>query len=290
VKVLLIGGTGFTGAYVAPRLLDAGMEVTCLVRPGSDRSQLPCDRVRLAVGSMDDQGSLTAAMRGHQLLICIASIGFGHAPNLVTAARAAGIDRALFVSTTAIFTQLNAKSKAIRIAGERAISESDVPYTILRPTMIYGSARDRNMARLIRYLLRWPIVLVAGSGDRLQQPIYVDDVAQAVVDAVSTDRTIGHAYNIAGAAPLTFNNVIDTIAALLGRRIHKLHMPVAPIVATLRTVERLRLPLPLKAEQVLRLNEDKAFPWDEAARDFGFSPRTFAEGISREIHEITAGR
>src|SRR5205814_8821341 len=108
----------------------------------------------------------------------------GHAPALVATARAAGIERAVFISTTAIFTALNAPSKAVRVAAEKTIGESGLRATILRPTMIYGSARDRNMARLIRYLRRWPVIAVAGSGVHLQQPIYVDDVARAVADAL----------------------------------------------------------------------------------------------------------
>jgi nucleoside-diphosphate-sugar epimerase len=285
MKALLIGGTGFTGSYVAPRLVAAGYEVTALVRPASRSSTLPAEVLRVA-GTMEDAASLAHATAGCDLLVCIASIGFGHAPGIIAAAHASGIRRALFISTTAIFTGLNASSKAVRMDAEKAIGDSGLDFTILRPTMIYGSARDRNMVRLIRMIERYPIIPVAGSGKRLQQPIYVDDVARAVVDALATTRTIGHAYNIAGAEPLTLNEVIDTIARILKRRVRKVHIPVGGLATTLRLFERARIRLPIKAEQVLRLGEDKAFSYDEARRDFGFATRSFADGIALEIASL----
>lgn len=284
MRALVIGATGFTGSRVVPLLL-GDYDVTCLVRPGSDASRLPVSTRRLT-GSMDDRASLFEAMRGNEVLVCIASIGFGHAPALVAAARSAGIRRALFISTTAIFTSLNAGSKRARVAAEESIATSGIDWTVLRPTMIYGAAGDRNMERLIRYMQRWPVILVAGNGEHLQQPVHVDDVARAVADALRSPGTAGHAYNVSGAEPVTFNELIDTTARLLGRRVRKLHVPLRPAVALLRTFERAHLRLPIRAEQIERLNEDKAFPHHEAVRDFGFVTRTFAEGIAAEISAL----
>ena len=73
---------------------------------------------------------------------------------------------------------MNAKSKKVRLAAENTIETSGLKYTILRPTMIYGSPRDRNMWRLIRFMRYSPIVPIFGDGNYLQQPIFVGDVAQ----------------------------------------------------------------------------------------------------------------
>ncbi|HQX18073.1 MAG TPA: NAD-dependent epimerase/dehydratase family protein, partial [Anaerolineales bacterium] len=184
---------------------------------------------------------------------------------------------------TAIFTQLNAPSKKIRVAAELAIETSGLQYTTLRPTMIYGNPRDRNMWRLIRFIRYSPIVPVFGDGKSLQQPIYVDDVAKAVVNCLSNENTIGKSYNIAGKHPLTYNEVIDTIARQMNKSVWKIHVPSKPVVALLSLFERLRIPFPIKAEQVLRLNENKDFSYTEAQRDFGFSPLAFEEGIGMEL-------
>lgn len=282
MKVLVTGATGFTGSRVVPLLLKSGYEVCCLTRTTSDRSPLSALTVEWATGDLSNPETLTAALRGVDALVNIASLGFGHADSILRSAKEAGMKRGIFISTTAIFTQLNAGSKSIRLAAEECIQASGLDYTILRPTMIYGSSRDRNMWRLIRLLRLSPIMPIFGDGESLQQPIFVDDVAQAVLLALKTDATISKSYNIAGKAPLTYNQVIDTVASALGKRVWKLHLPYMPIVRTLQYTERMRLRLPIKAEQVLRLNENKAFSYVEAKKDFGFSPRSFEEGIELE--------
>lgn len=286
MKVLVTGGTGFTGSRLIPLLLQNGIEVRALTRPTSDRSPLSALRVEWVTGDLSNAESLTAALRGVDALVNIASLGFGHADSILRSAKEAGVKRGIFIGTTAIFTQLNAGSKSIRLAAEEAIQASGLDYTILRPTMIYGSKRDRNMWRLIRLLRITPIMPIFGDGESLQQPIFFDDVAQAVLLVLQNKITIGKSYNIAGKAPLTYNQIIDTVANVLGKRVWKLHLPYMPIVRTLQFTERIKLRLPIKAEQVLRLNEDKAFSYEDAQRDFGFSPRSFEAGIKTEISHI----
>jgi len=286
MKIFVTGATGFTGSRVVPLLLKNGYEVRCLYRVSSNRSSLAGLNIEWAVGDVSDLQSLTSAMQGADALVNIASLGFGHADSIISAAKNAGIQRAVFISTTAIFTQLNAGSKKVRVTAELAIETSGLKYTILRPTMIYGSPRDRNMWRLIRFMRVFPVVPIFGDGRYLQQPIYVDDVAQAMVSCLSSDNTIGKSYNIAGKHPLTYNDVIDTIAKQMNKHVLKIHVPSKPVVSLLQFFERIRLPFPIKAEQVLRLNEDKDFSYAEAQKNFGFSPLAFEEGIGLELNSL----
>jgi len=219
----------------------------------------------------------------------VASIGFGAAPSILEACRSASVLRAVFVSTTAIFTQLNAGSKVVRQAAEAAITSSGLDTTILRPTMIYGTPGDRNMIRLVRWLERWPVLPVFGNGRSLQQPVHVSDVAWAVVQVLDTPATIGRQFNISGAAPLTYNDAVRLTAQALGRRVQRVHIPARPIVTALQVSERLGITLPIKAEQVLRLNEDKAFSHADAADAFGYSPMGFDQGIRQEVGMYRSG-
>lgn len=287
MNVLLTGATGFTGSYVLPILRERGLDVCCFVRRNSRTEGLSPYGVELAYGDLDDYASLLQAMKGRDALVNIASIGFGHAPNIVRAAVEAGVRRAVFISTTAVFTSLNAPSKKIRLAAERAIKESGLAFTILRPTMIYGSPRDRNMCRLVRFLRKSPVIIIPGHGGNLQQPVHVADVASAAVAALLSDQAIGRDYNISGKHPLTFNQVIDIVAGQLGRRVAVVRLPARPILSALRILEKVWPAPPIKAEQILRLNEDKAFDHADAARDFGYAPRSFEDGIREEIRLMT---
>jgi uncharacterized protein YbjT (DUF2867 family) len=97
----------------------------------------------------------------------VASLGFGHAGLVTDAVEAARPIRSVFFSSTALFTHLPAASKAVRLAAEEQVRALRTEWTILRPTMIYGAAGDRNMERLIRFLARSPVVpLPGGSAPR----------------------------------------------------------------------------------------------------------------------------
>ena len=286
MKVFVTGATGFTGSRVVPLLLQNGFEVCCLHRPTSDRSLLPQPEIEWALGDVSDTRALSALMRGADILVNIASLGFGHADSIIRATVDAGIQRAIFVSTTAIFTQLNAGSRKVRVAAETAIQNSGLNYTILRPTMIYGSDRDRNICRLINWLKIFPFFPVFGDGNNLQQPVHVDDVAQAILGSLKSDAAICKNYNIAGKHPLTYNQLIDVIAIQMNRHIWKIHIPSKPVVSMLRLFEQIRLPFPIKSEQVLRLNENKNFSYEEAQRDFKYRPCSFEEGIRLELNQM----
>jgi nucleoside-diphosphate-sugar epimerase len=283
MKVFVTGATGFTGSRTVPLLLSAGYEVTCLYRHSSDRSFLPHKNIHWVLGDVADRSGLTAAMTGCDVLVNIASLGFGHAENIVAAALEAGIRRTVFISTTAIFTQLNAASKSVRLDAESTITNSGLVYTILRPTMIYGSPRDRNIWRLIKWLKILPIIPILGNGRFLQQPIYVDDVAQAILFSLQSGQTVGKCYNIAGKQAISYDEVIDTIGNQLNRRVLKIHFPANFMVKLLKFLEKSGIRLPIKSEQVERLNENKNFSYDQAKTDFDFNPRSFSDGIKLEL-------
>lgn len=201
MRVLVTGATGFTGSVVARRLASEGCDVRCFVRAGSDLSRLPGHGVSVAVGDLGDPATLARALEGMDVLVNVASIGFGHGPGIVKAAETAGVRRAVFFSTTAIFTNLNAASKTVRLAAEATVTESGMDWTILRPTMIYGTDRDRNISRLIRFLQRWPVCPVVGDGQRLMQPVYVADLADAVWGVLTEPASKCKAYNLSGKSP-----------------------------------------------------------------------------------------
>jgi len=274
-RLLLIGGTGFLGSRVADRL--ASRKPLVLVRPSSDLAHLP-PGLELVHGDLNSQ---PLPLAGVDTVIYCASMGFGHVPSLIGDLQTASARRGVFVSTTAIFTSLPAPSRAVRLEAEAAVRASSLEWTILRPTMIYGTARDRNISRLLRFLRRWPVFPLCGNA--LWQPVHVEDVADAVVAALDSPAAIGHAYNLPGAAPLRFSDLVRTAARAVGRRVALVPVPVglAVIGAKLTRV--------VTEEQVRRLAEDKAFSFSEAANDFGYVPRTFEAGVAAEARLLDVG-
>ena len=248
--------------------------LTVLARPTSDLSVLPRG-VEVRFGALEDA---KLPLDGIASVVYCASMGFGHIPSVVRQLESAGVQRAVFVSTTAIFTSLASRSRALRLEAEAAVSNSELEWTILRPTMIYGTSRDRNISRLLRYLARWPVFPLCGNA--LWQPIYVTDLADALVAALESPRTVGQSYNLSGECPLRFADLVRTAAGSLGRRVMLVSVPVSAAVLAAR-VTRV-----VTAEQIGRLAEDKVFDYAAASRDFGFRTRSFAEGVRLEAREL----
>jgi nucleoside-diphosphate-sugar epimerase len=282
-SILLTGATGFTGSFVCQQLIQEQISFDCLVRSSSNCTKILSLGLKCVEADLNDLNSLNQVLPNYKTLINIASIGFGAAPTIVQACEESGIERAIFISTTAIFTHLNVSSKTIRLAAEQSIKNSSLKYTILRPTMIYGTPKDRNMIRLLKFLQKFPIIPIFGSGEFLQQPVHVEDVAWAIAKVINCPETYRKEYSISGKTPLTYNQVIEIASEALGKKTVKVHIPVFFATHCIKTIQSLGLKFPITEEQILRLNEHKNFDYSLAYEDFGYSPRSFAEGIDQEI-------
>jgi len=282
--VVVTGATGFLGGHVVRLLLDRGHKVKALTRSLSARQRATALGAEPLDGDLDDPCSTDAAFAssGAETLVNVASLGFGHAPTIVAAAEEAGIRRAVFVSTTAIFTRLPASSKTPRLAAEELIKASGLEWTIIRPTMIYGAPGDRNMVRLLRFMSRSPVVPLPGGGHGLQQPVHVADVAQAVVDGLERPIAVHRCYDVGGPEPLSMAKIVEQAGVALGRSPRIVPVPLAPGILVARIYGRMTTKPKLKAEQLERLAEDKVFDIGPARRDLGFTPRPFAVGIAEE--------
>lgn len=284
MRVHVTGGSGFLGGSVIPRLVAAGHEPSALARTETAAQRIRALGATPIPGDLDDPASVDGAFAdsGAETLVNLASLGFGHAPTIVAAAEEAGLKRAVFISTTSIFTRLATASKPVRVAAEDTVRASGLDWTIIRPTMIYGRPGDRNMARLLRGLRRLPILPLPGGGVGLQQPVHVDDLAAAIVNALDRPVTARQAYDVAGPEPLTLRTIIEEAGRAVGRRPKLMPVPLAPVVGLVRLYEAVAPSPRLKAEQLARLAEDKAVEIGPARADLGFDPRSFAEGIRAE--------
>jgi nucleoside-diphosphate-sugar epimerase len=183
-------------------------------------------------------------------------------------------------------TTLHPPTKQIRLIAEEQIRRCGLDWTILRPTMIYGDAGDRNLSRLLRLLSRAAVLPVPGDGTGLHQPVHVADAATAVLTALQRPAAIGSLYNVAGPEPLPFSDLLRTCARAVGSSTRLIPFPLAPLVTLARGYERLSRRPQIRAEQLLRLAEDKAFEIDDAVRDLGYAPRSFTDGIGDEARSM----
>jgi uncharacterized protein YbjT (DUF2867 family) len=281
-KVLVSGGTGLLGQGLLPLLASSGSyEVRCFVRPTSRVELL--GETELAYGDARDEESLVRALSGVDVFVHLA--GVEYAPQVVSAMRRAGVQRLLIVSSTSAHSSFASRSEP-KLAMEKVVKESGLDWTVVRPTMIYGSERDKNMRRLLRFLDRSPVFPIFGPGDNLWQPVYYEDLAAGVLAALEHPGAVGESYDLPGAEPLAYRELVRVAACALGQEVRTVHLPLEPVYRGLRLVERTGVSLPVSSDQVQRLREDKAYPYEKARRELGYSPRRFEEGIELEVKKL----
>ena len=284
MKILVTGSTGLLGGALVGLLLEEGHEVRSLVRAESLRAaRLDPLRVELVRGDAGDVRALSEALSGADAFLHVA--GIEYAPQVVEAAQRTGVGRLVVVGSTSAHSAYEFRSSP-KLRMEELVRGSGLEYTIVRPSMIYGSELDMNMHRLLRFLDRSPVFPVFGSGENLWQPVYHEDCARGLYEALVRPAAIRQSYDLPGAEPLTYLELVRTAAGALGRKPRIVRLPLEPVRLALAAAERLPLPLPVRSEQVLRLKEDKAYPYDKAKRDLGYAPRSFREGIELEVARL----
>lgn len=290
MRVLVTGGSGILGQFVLWELVARGHEPVALVLSAAAAKAASEAGAEPIAGDLDEPIRLaeTFSAAKADALVDLASLGLGRTSTIVAAAETARFQRALFVvPTTAIFSSLPARSNAVRTAAEETIRSSNLAWTIVRPTMIYGAPGDRNIERLLR-VLRWcPIIPLPGGGRRLVQPVHGADLAWFVVTALEA-KTFGLEFDIGGPEPLSLLTVVQQAATAVHRRPVLLDLPLQPVVAALRTYGRTTTSSRLTVEQILRLDEYKAIDISPA-RALGYEPRSFERGIGDVAREAFVG-
>ncbi|MFO7900713.1 MAG: NAD-dependent epimerase/dehydratase family protein [Planctomycetota bacterium] len=180
--ILVTGATGYLGRRVVRRLCERHEQVRCLVRATSDTSELEHLEVEIHVGDLEDRPSACPAFRDADAVIHLAHIRY--APVVLESA-SPGVSRIVLLSSLRALSRVPSSSVTDVRTGEAAARASRLPWILLRPSMIYGPGDDRNISRLADFLRRHRIFPVLCDGRTLQQPVFVEDVVQAVLAAAA---------------------------------------------------------------------------------------------------------
>jgi uncharacterized protein YbjT (DUF2867 family) len=282
LKILVSGGTGLLGQGLLRLLSETGdCEVRCFVRRTSLVERL--GGLELAYGDAGDTDSIARALHGMDAFVHLA--GIRYTPEVLEAMQRAGVERLVIVSSTSAHSRFEFRS-APRLLNEALLVESNLRWTVVRPSMIYGSELDHNMHKLLRFLSHSPVFPLFGSGENLWQPVYYEDLAGGLYAALTKPEADGQSYDLPGPRPLTYLDLVRTAAGALGKSTRIVRIPAEPVRRALALAERMGLPLPVSSEQVLRLREDKAYSYEKARKELGYAPRVFKEGIALEVGRL----
>jgi nucleoside-diphosphate-sugar epimerase len=216
--------------------------------------------------------------------ICVAPIWV--LPDYFSLIEASGARRVVALSSTSRFTKV-ASCDPAETAMAAKLSESEarvqawaeargIEWVVLRPTLIYGLGRDKNITEMARFVCRFGFFPLLGRAQGQRQPIHVEDVAAACVAALQALDAANRAYNLSGGETLPYREMVARVFVALGRPVRFVTVPLWAFrvaVSMLCCLPRYRHWSAAMAE---RMNSDMVFDHADAARDLGFKPRGFA--------------
>ena len=229
---VVTGAFGYTGRYIAQRLLDEGATVRTLTRNSAASSPFG-DQVERYPLDFDAAGQLTESLRGADTLyntywIRFARGGVTHdtavrnSRALLNAAVEAGVRRVVHISITSASEDSPLPYFRGKALVESAVRESGLSYAIVRPTVLF-STEDILINNIAWFLRRFPVFPIGGSGEYPIQPVLVDDVARLAVDAGAGSGDV--ALDAVGPETFTFEEMVRLLARRVGSRARLMHLP-----------------------------------------------------------------
>ena len=282
--VLVTGATCPTGDLVVRELIQRPeVKVRCLVRNTSRADLLVDAGVLLYMGDLTTGQGLTDAMNGVDTVIHIAGVRFVRP--ILQGMRDCRVHRGVFVNTTGVFSKFKSASElyqTLEAEMQTSLTAMGADYVAIRPTMIYGDARDRSICRLFEHFSHHRLFPMFGDGSALIQPVYFHDVASAILSAYEALGTHNGFYNVSGESAVTYRTLLTEIARLCRRQPIFVQLPLRLTASTINAVRWVYPRFPLKGEQVWRTTESRAFDHSDAWRDLGFRPLSIEEGLRLE--------
>jgi len=315
VKVLVTGGTGFTGGHLCAELVRQGYHVRSLVRPETRASELEKLNVELVRGDLCDPDTFRNVVDGVDIVFHIAALfrqqGVGpevfrkvnaeSVEHLLKASIECGVSRFVHCSTVGVHGHVVTSPateeapfgpgdiyQETKLQGEdiarRYMKDGHLPVTIVRPAGIYGPG-DMRFLKLFRAIHRRRFVMI-GAGTVNYHFTYIDDLVDGIILCSRSEQAIGKTYILGGKEYIPLNQLVTMIADELQVKPPGLRLPLWPVYAAGFACEVICKPFgiepPLYRRRIDFFKKNRAFDISKAIKELGYQPKiNLKEGIHR---------
>lgn len=316
MRVLVTGGTGFTGKALVRRLIEMGHQVVALdYKEGLKTREIREWGAEVILGSVTDMDVVRRAVDGAEVVHHVAAafremdvpeshyyeVNVGGTRNVLQAALDAGVRKVVSCSTCGVHGNVDhppagedapiqpadyyqrTKWEAEPVA--REFFERGLRTTILRPAAIYGPGDPERFFLIFKRVASGTFPMF-GDGRTLYHPLYIDNLVDAFLLAMEDGKGDGEAYLIADEQYVEIEDLVRRVAKALGIEVKIPHYPVWPVVVAGHIVEKACKPFginpPIFPRRVDWYRQNRAFRIDKARRDLGYQPRVgLDEGLRR---------
>ncbi len=274
---VILGGGNLIARYLLNRLSAEGRGALAVARRPVD---VPDSSEFLHLDARE-AGSWTTPPGRPVVSILPLAVLVGMLPHLEAAAAIVAIGSTSMLSK-ADSLDLHDRTIAERLADAEATLAAwcclrGIPYTILRPTLVYDGIEDRNVARMARIIRRYRVLPIAWPARGLRQPIHADDVAKAILRCLGNGAAANQVFNIAGGEILTYRAMAERVFASERRRPVFLPLPLSWLESGFRfAVARSLLRQDGVGVSVFRrMNDDLVFDVAPGLKALDYAPRRF---------------
>lgn len=291
--IAVTGSTGFIGKRLVQKLIDSGFSVRCIVRRKIPLAS-PIKNLSFFYADLNSE-TLWEALKGADTVIHLAAllsskekekamlVNVDGTRNLLEAAKKAKIKKFIFISSElAKYPEKNFYGKT-KLLGEELVKKSGIPFVILRPAIVFGPHDNKNLSVLIKKLRQLPFGIVIGKGDYFFQPVFVDDVADAIIASMQREAAIGKTLDIAGE-PIQFREIIQTIFVEFQMRKPILGIPKKFLLFCAAILEKLPLKI-LTRERIESISKNREMNIEPAKKILGFKPKSFRDSLILTMKE-----
>ena len=307
MKILVTGGTGFTGSHLVKRLLARGDEVVCLDnQPGIFYDELKQLGAQMVLGSVTDKDLLAKLVDGCELVHHLAAafrevnrpksvyweVNVEGTRGLCEIALAAGVRRLVYCSTQGVHGNVDNPPgdedtpiepedyyQYTKYHGELAVNEfldKGLESTILRPMAIFGPGDPARFLMIYKRVAKGSF-LMAGPGQAFYHPLYIDNLIDAFELAETAEKAVGRAYLIGDAEFVTIKDLVQRVGKALNTQVKITHIPFWPVYAVSALVETVYKVLPGEPPLFRRradwFRQNRAFKIDRARNELGYDPK-----------------
>jgi len=316
MKILVTGGTGFTGKALVRRLLDDGHQVVALdFQEGLKTQELRDWGAEVVIGTVTDREIVDRCMQGvdivHHLAAAFRQLNVPNSyywdvnvqgtKNVLEAALRENVKKFVYCSTCGVHgnvenppgdedSPINAADyyQQTKYEAEPIVKEyqhKGLETTILRPAAIYGPGDPERFFMIFKRVNKG-LFPMFGNGRTLYHPLYIDHLVDAHVLAQERGKGVGEAYLIADEHYLEIETLVRKTAMALDVDVKIPHFPIAPVIVVGHICEKVCKPFkitpPIFPRRVDWYRQNRAFSVDKAKRDLGYSPNvSIDEGLRR---------
>lgn len=316
MKILVTGGTGFTGKALVKRLLDLGHEVISLdYQEGLKTDEIREWGAKVVIGSVTDRQVVASCMEGveivHHLAAAFRELDVAneyydevniHGTEIVLEeAFKVGVKKFIYCSTCGVHGNVEhppggeeapiapgdyyQRTKYEAEPKVHEYSAKGMETIILRPAAIYGPGDPERFAMIFRRASKGSFPMF-GSGKTYYHPLYIDNLIDAFILAMEPGKGVDEAYLIADEEYVELNDLVARTGKALGVDVKIPHYPILPLIVAGHICEKVCKPFkiapPIFPRRVDWFRQNRAFDISKAKRDLGYDPKIgLDEGLKR---------